>query len=41
MVRECLGLAGVIGAASPAGVPVDVEFDAVGNFLVPSNLPTP
>lgn len=32
----------ILGTAhvkSPAGVPVDVEFDGNGTFLVPSNLP--
>jgi len=38
---ESYQLAGTAHVASPAGVPVDVEFAADGSFIVPANLPTP
>ena len=34
-------ITGTAHVASPAGVPVDVEFDAAGAFVVPQNLPSP
>ena len=33
-------ISGVAHVASPAGVPVDVEFDDTGTFIVPGLLPT-
>ena len=34
-------LTGTAHVNSPAGVPIDVEFQANGTFVVPSNLPAP
>lgn len=34
-------IAGTAHVKSPAGVPVDVEFDGNGAFVVPSDLPAP
>lgn len=34
-------ITGTAHVQSPAGVPVDVDFDAAGTFVVPSNLPSP
>ena len=34
-------ITGTAHVNSPAGVPVDVEFEANGAFVVPSNLPAP
>lgn len=34
-------ITGTAHVASPAGVPVDVEFEAAGSLLLPQNLPSP
>ena len=34
-------IGGTAHVSSPAGVPIDVEFDLKGTFVVPSNLPAP
>jgi LEA14-like dessication related protein len=34
-------ITGTAHVNSPAGVPVDVEFDGVGTFVVPQGLPAP
>jgi hypothetical protein len=38
--RQTYTITGTAHVDSPAGVPVDVEFEGTGSFLVPATLPT-